>query len=231
MRKRTTGQGAGPGGGHAVDVGVADRFRPGVSLQASGKSVSRELLVLGYYSKLIREPTEIRNSNMLALEEIRCVTECGGYEAPDGWIDHWKHNTDTWLFDTPEAAWSVVPASQQERYRLYGYRLLPTLFHESGVETEHPLPKLTAVPLPDGFSRLGYDAVVRDVGKTEGDLNFPSGFGCSPLCCNGMAEECPVNRYCLVDDLDAAIAMARDFAVGNCEPGPYCVVEVWRRKP
>ena len=67
-----------------------------------------------------------------------------------------------------------------ERYRLYAYRLLPTLFHESGEETEHPLPELTAVPIPDGFSRLGYDAVVRDVGKTEGELNFPPSFGCSP---------------------------------------------------
>ena len=40
-----------------------------------------------------------------------------------------------------------------------------------------------------------------------------------------------MNRYCLVDDLDTAIPMARDFAAGNCEPGPYCVVEVWRREP
>ena len=46
-----------------------------------------------------------------------------------------------------------------------------------------------------------------------------------------MAEEYPVNRYCLVDDPDTALAMARDFATGNCEPGPYCVVEVWMQKP
>ena len=90
---------------------------------------------------------------------------------------------------------------------------------------------LTAIPIPDGFSRLGYDAVVRDVGKTEGELNFPPSFGCSPLSCNGMAEEYPVNRYCLVDDLDTAVPMARHFATGNCEPGAYCVVEVWRREP
>ena len=45
-------------------------------------------------------------------------------------------------------------------------------------------------------------------------------FFCSPLSCNGMAEESPVNRYCLVDGLDTAIPMARDFATGNyCEPG------------
>ena len=46
-----------------------------------------------------------------------------------------------------------------------------------------------------------------------------------------MAEEYPVNRYCLVDDLDTAVPMACHFATGNCEPGAYCVVEVWRREP
>ena len=112
----------------------------------------------------------------------------------------------------------------------YAYRLLPTLFHESGGETGHPLPELTAVPIPDGFVRLGYDAIVRDVGKTDGGLNVPPSFGCSPLCCNGMAEEYPVNRYLPGRRIwIPAIAMARDFATGNCEPGPYCVVEVWRQ--
>ncbi len=56
-------------------------------------------------------------------------------------------------------------------------------------------------------------------------------FHCSPLSCNYMAAEYAANRYCLVDDLDTAIPMARDFAAGNCEPGEYCVVEVWRRGP
>ena len=49
--------------------------------------------------------------------------------------------------------------------------------------------------------------------------------------CNYMAEEYPVNRFCLVDDLDTALAMVHDFATGNCEPGPYCVVEVWMQGP
>ena len=190
----------------------------------------KELQLHGFFPKLIREPTEIYGADELALEEICCVTECGGYEALEGWIDHWKHNTNTWLFDSPEAAWSVVPSSQRGRYQIYAYRLLPTLFHEAGGETGHSLPELTAVPIPNDFVRLGYDAVVRNVGKTEGDLNFPPSFGCSPLCCNGMSEEYPVNRYCLVDDLDTAISMARDFATGNCEPGAYCVVEVWRQE-
>ncbi len=196
--------------------------------------MDRETVLIGYLPKQFTEA----EGNMYAaeyagVEEICSVSECFA-KSPPGWVDKWLHNTETWLFDTPEAAWSVVPAEEEERYRLYAYRLLPTLFHESGEETVHPLPpKLPAVPIPDGFSCLGYDAVVRDPGgRDSGGWPMVPSFFCSPLSCNGMAEESPVNRYCLVDGLDTAIPMARDFATGNyCEPGSYCVVEVWRREP
>ena len=55
-------------------------------------------------------------------------------------------------------------------YRLYAYRLLLTLSHDSGEETGHPLPELTAVPIPDGS--IGYDAVVRHVSRTRSGGNF-----------------------------------------------------------
>ena len=191
----------------------------------------QETVLIGYLAKQATEAKgDVRATAYAGVQEICSVSECFAKSPPD-WVDKWVHNTETWLFDTPPAAWSVVPGVERERYRIYAYRLLPTLFHESGKETEHPLPQLTASAIPDGFSRLGYDAVVRRVGKTEEDLNYSPSFGCSPLSCNYMAAEYPVNRYCLVNDLDTAIGMARDFAAGNCEPGPYCVVEVWRRDP
>ena len=193
--------------------------------------MAQETVLIGYLPKQFTKATgDMHAPAYPGVEEICSVSECVAKSPPE-WVGKWVHNTDTWLFDTPDAAWSVVPASDGERYRLYAYRLLPTLFHESGEETEHPLPEITTVPIPDGFSRLGYDAVVRDVGKTEGELNFPPSFGCSPLSCNYMAAEYAVNRYCLVDGLDTAVPMARHFATGNCEPGAYCVVEVWRREP
>lgn len=193
-----------------------------------------EPVLIGYAPKRFAAAGgDPRAPKFLGVEEICCVTECSGGTPPAGWVDHWKHNAETWLFDTPKAAWSVVPdaAAEGERYRLYAYRLLPTLFHESGRETEHPLPKaLAAAPIPAGFSRIGYDAVQRCVGAMHEGGNHAPGFGCSPLACNGMAPQYPVNRCCLIDDLQTAVAMARDFAAGNCEPGPYCVVEVWRRE-
>lgn len=114
-----------------------------------------ELVLIGYVPKrFVSAGGDPRAPKFPGVDEICCVTECSGGTPPAGWVDHWKHNTETWLFDTPEAAWSVAPdaAAEGERYRLYAYRLLPALFHQPGRETEHPLPKaLAAAPIPAGF--------------------------------------------------------------------------------
>ena len=65
--------------------------------------------------------------------------------------------------------------------------------------------------------------------RRRGDI-VPS-IACSSLSCNGMAAEYAVNRYCLIDDVATTIPIACWLGTGNCEPGAYCVVEVWRREP
>ena len=185
-----------------------------------------DTVLIGYLPKRIVDVTgDVDAPRFPGVVEICSVSECISKSPPD-WVDCWLHNTDTWLFDDPGAAWWVVPELEREHYRLYGYRLLPTLFHESGKETALTLPEIKAVPIPASFVRIGYDAV----GYWD-EPDSPLNFDHSPLSCNYMAEEYPVNRYCLVDDRDTARAMARDFATGNCEPGPYCVVEVWTQGP
>jgi hypothetical protein len=59
-----------------------------------------------------------------------------------------------------------------------------------------------------------------------------SSFECSPLSCNGAAERVEVNEYCLVDDPAEAFRLAALFSrlEEGYEPGPYFVVEVWRRE-
>ena len=185
-----------------------------------------DTILIGYLPKRIVHATGDADApRFRGAEEICSVSECFS-KSPSGWVGCWLHNTATWLFDDPGAAWWVVPEVERERYRLYAYRLLPTLFHDSGKETGLALPEIKAMPIPTSFVRIGYDAVVRQL-----DDPHIGSFGCSPLSCNYMAEEYAVNRYCLVDDLDTALTMARDFATGNCEPGPYCVVEVWTQGP
>jgi hypothetical protein len=73
--------------------------------------------------------------------------------------------------------------------------------------------------LPPGYRSLGFDVA--------GKLDYGIwGFGCSPLSCNGLATEYPVNAHCLLDDLDAAFAAAQRFSIEKPEPGKYIVAEV-----
>jgi hypothetical protein len=92
---------------------------------------------------------------------------------------------------------------------------------EHGNAVPTPLPTVEVEPLPADFCSVGFDAVEREPGT--------SGFGCSPLSCNHMAEKIATNEHCLFDDLQAAEQAALEFSRGDVEPGPYVVVEVLRR--
>lgn len=74
--------------------------------------------------------------------------------------------------------------------------------------------------LSASFVSLGFDVV----NKTP----FSAFFECSPLSCNGIAGEVPVNRYCLLATLEEAIASAQRCAREEPEPGPFYVLEVLR---
>jgi hypothetical protein len=52
------------------------------------------------------------------------------------------------------------------------------------------------------------------------------GFECSPLSCNSIAAEYPVNAHCLLDDLAMAVAAAEHFSIEQPEPGMYYIAEV-----
>ena len=120
-----------------------------------------ETILIGYLPKRVVDLTgDVDAPRFPGVEEICSASECIS-KSPPNWVDCWLHNTDTWLFDSPGAAWWVVPEVERERYRLYAYRLLPTLFHDSGKETELMLPEIKAVSIPASFIRIGYDAVVR----------------------------------------------------------------------
>jgi hypothetical protein len=122
---------------------------------------------------------------------------------------------------------------EQRSTALYAYRVFPLLFDTSGtprlVKPSNILGKRARKPRPPDlirYNRLGYDV-------TECQIDQSYSFGCSPLSlgCNGLAVGMGslVNRYCLVDDVGAAYDMAILFGVQQPEPGPYVIVEVWRR--
>lgn len=172
--------------------------------------------LIGYFPKCtVQRPDWLKAAGV---EEICSVSTCIA-EAPNGWIDQWRHN-EMWVYDTPELAWSVVPDAARADFHVYGHRLFPVQFDE-GQQRPFEIPKVDAALLPVSFERLGLDMVSRSCGTS---------YECSPLSCNHMAEHVAANRYCLVDDVDVAFRLAAEFEASGCEPGPYHVIEVWRKR-
>jgi len=177
-------------------------------------------VVLGFFPKRVAPRTDwFKNPNV---RDICSVSTCIA-EGPGNWIDKWKHNTSTWLFDSPEAARSVLEAID-EGFTVFAYRVFPLLFDGA---TTQPW-SINPAPCCDlsAFEFLGCDIVSRHGGAE---------FGCSPLSCNNGCETIPVNEHCLIDDLDAAWSTAEQIATesreaGAWEPGPYCLVEVYRER-
>ena len=170
-----------------------------------------DLVFLGYCAKR-------------SFKGVASVSECLS-KRPDQWVERWDFNRAT-CWNTEAEAWASVPDESKPEFKVVAYRILPVLFDTSGVEKAITIDQLFPADMPElpsatpPYPQLGYDVVERDV--STGML----GFGCSPLSCNGMAESITVNEFCLIDDMETALATARRFGVEQPEPGPYVIVEV-----
>jgi hypothetical protein len=171
--------------------------------------------LIGYFPKrTTKRPDWLAAAGV---DEIASVSSCIS-AGPDDWIQLWLHNR--WgFYDSPEIALKAVPTALRSEFDLFAYELYPAVF-DTGDERPLAIPPSDAVGLDDSFVSLGYDVVSRSTGDF---------FECSPLSCNGMAEEVAVNSHCLLADLEAALELARRCDGAGCEPGPYYVMRVWRR--
>lgn len=168
----------------------------------------------GYFAKVV-EPTP-EGLDVQGVREICSVSTCISSGA-EGWVQQWRHNPYGW-FNTIEDAWAVVSLGERHRYRLFAYRIGLTRFRK-GEPLAVVVPADVQAAAPTGFVSLGYDAVSK---SSESVL----GFECSPLSCNALAGELPVNESCLFGTEAAAIAGAKAFSIEEPEPGDYYVVEV-----
>ncbi len=201
-----------------------------------------DLILIGYFPRRQTGPPP----NYRLPPGVTEIANVGHYvgDGPANWRDQWRHN-EMWFFDSEALARKVIadaiqieiePDPQRDppwrvklsreagrSYDFYAYKMYPYCFVD-GRQEAYDLSGLKCEPLPADYERLGYDAVSR-----EGVANLE----CSPLFCNGRAADTPVNRFCLIDEPERALALARTFSgsQGNgCEPGNYFVVEVWRKK-
>lgn len=158
------------------------------------------------------------------VDEVCSVSDCIA-QGPEGWRDQGKHNFYD-MYNAPDLAWSVVPVEVRSEFELFAYLLHLVEFEDGREEPMEQWCDLTVEPMPGSFVRLGWDAV-------QGGNHV--GFGCSPLTCNNKAGNAGievgiprVNRYGLVSTEQDGIELARHFSITKPEPGPYCVVDVWR---
>jgi hypothetical protein len=150
-----------------------------------------------------------------SVREIASVSECIASGPPD-WIDGWAHNA-AFFYDSPNAARQMVSPDDAPSYDIYAYELCSEPYGISHVE-----PIDTAVhpsALPSSFVSLGFDVVGRD---------YAASFECSPLSCNGMADEMTVNEFCLIRTFEDALSFAQRCGESQPEPGEYVVIRVWR---
>jgi hypothetical protein len=118
-------------------------------------------------------------------------------------------------------------------YDVYAYFMLPVAFEDDGEmrdlnQTERDVlaeAENGVGQMPQGYVCLGWDFATNSLGWETWPL-----FGCSPLTCNGLAQYIATNRYGLIDDIDRAFAVAGEIVQTPCEPGPYYLVQVWRKE-
>ncbi len=174
------------------------------------------LVIIGYFpKKAVQRPDWLKAAHVTG---IRSVSDCISSGPPD-WIQHWTHN-EMWVYSTIAAALAAVPEDAQDGYELHAYRMLPIKW-DGGTEIAMVFPPLDVEPVPPDFQSIGFDAVSIMAGG--------SGFGCSPLSCNSMAEEIETNEHCLLPSQQVAERIALRFSIDEPEPGPYHVAEVLRR--
>ena len=172
-----------------------------------------ELRLAGYFPKrTVPRPAFLDGAPTVI--DICSVSSCISH-APTDWIDHWLHN-ELGFFDSPDIAGQVIPPSE-EGFTIFCYRLGTVRFSEGRAEV-WTWPEIDPETRP-GYRSFGFDVI----GKSDlGSIGFEH----SPLSCNSMAAEYPVNAHCLLDDLAIAVAAAEQFSIEQPEPGMYYVAEV-----
>jgi len=177
------------------------------------------MIPAGYlYKTVSRRPEWLGAESVL---EIYSVSDCVSEDFCD-FTNYWKHN-GYWFFNSPEAMIEIADDTGVDLSlcQLFYYEVYEFEFHQtkkSWGEFSPVAPFGTDVVAPENMSLRGFDVATFLCG------NSPE---CSPLSCNGLATEIPVNRFCLFETFDLAKASIDSGCFENSEREPLRIFAVY----
>lgn len=177
------------------------------------------MLPVGYmYKRVVKKPDWIKSE---FVKDVYSLSHCVSDNFAD-YINFWKHN-GYWLFDSPQIVEEIARGAAID---LAG----TTLFYYEAYDYEYddgtnqwirftPEPSFpTNVQIPRNKNLEGFDVT------TFSQHTSPE---CSPLSCNSLATDVPVNKHCLFRTFAEAKEALENSVFSNSGPGPYRVFAVY----
>lgn len=147
----------------------------------------------------------------------------------------WDNMNTAMHYDTPQEAVEAAQRFGATKFEVHATRLWPLKFQGETIErfalelARHG-DRTSKPACCNACESLGFDVVSVPTAEFDSAAQrcdrLP--LDCSPLSCNAMGAEYPVNRWCLLATIDAAVSTAMAFARDEPEPGPFVIVEVLR---
>jgi hypothetical protein len=181
--------------------------------------LTKPMIPIGYmFKKVAKTPKWLKVEDVI---DVYSVSGCISKNFAD-YVNYWKHN-GYWLFDSPEIMESLAKKENIDLlgstlfyYEAYQYEFndLSNEWLTFGAEKSF----VTSVEIPTNKNLQGFD-VVSFWASTSPE--------CSPLSCNLLAAEIPVNKHCLFNTFEEAQESIERGLFENSEPGPYRIFAVY----
>jgi hypothetical protein len=176
------------------------------------------MIPAGYMAKRVQNrPKGFENTGIV---DIYSVSGCISKNFAD-YIKFWKHN-GYWFFDSPQIIQQVAKEHSIELTgtELFYYEVYALEFHEDNKwkSFEPEASFATDIEKPGLKNLEGYDIVTFSCGNSA---------ECSPLSCNALSKNIPVNEHCLLTSFDNAHQLLDSGKFQNSEAGPYRILAVY----
>ncbi len=178
------------------------------------------MIPAGYLYKHVAAPANYQMPSHM--RDLYSVSGCLA-QAFTGYIPEWKHN-GAWLFDEPGIMEGIATDRGLDlgRTTLFYYEVCDRAFDEKAGAwlpvVFDPRVAPMRVVAPEAKTLQGFDVVTFSNGTSP---------ECSPLSCNSLCEDLPVNAHCLMATFEAAEAALTARAFDNSEPGPFRIFAVY----